>query len=103
MRLSRDSTIDTHLIVAGLLLGVRGLMSVAGNTAVAFAQASSSGSGLELLRALQYYPSAPAFQLLVAAMMVVRPNFIRACFLWSAPGSVRFFSSESREFWLRSV
>jgi hypothetical protein len=103
MRLSRDSTIDTLLIVAGLLLGLRGFISVVEKTAVAFLFTESSGLSAELLRALQCFPGIPLIQLVVAAVMVVRPNFIRTSFLFAHSDSARFFSSKSHGFWLCCV
>ena len=104
MRLSRDSTIDTLLIVAGLLLGAREFISLVKGTAFAFISCAEPNMlSEELVRVLQRFSGGPSIQLMVAAVMVVRPTFIRTGFLLLYSDSARFFDTGAKGFWLRCV
>ncbi len=101
MKLSQNSAVETVIIVAGLLLGFGGLISV--QEAVVQFVLSFGSWRFDPWEALRLLLPAPSIQLFVASMMVLRPSYIRRATLLPADGSGVFTGSESREFWLCCV
>lgn len=103
MKLSRDSTIDTLLIVAGLIIASNGLLALPGAMGQMALDIRQSGLSLDLLKNVSFSFGPVALRLLAGAMAVFRPELLRFLFLRFCPGSSAFFESQSTEFYVRCV
>ena len=101
MRVTRDSTIDTLVIVAGILLAAKGFMSLARAASLA-PSLVQNGMGSDSMVMVAVAFGVPAFQLLAGAIAAFRPGLLRSVFLRNDSSS-RFFEVGSEQFYLRCI
>lgn len=104
MKLSRDYSIDTLLIVAGLVLGCGGLISLADSVSeLVLSLRRQAGFNIECLRDFRYLLGGHSIRLAVAGIMVLRPQLIRKVLVRYTRSTSSIIDSDSREFWLYCV